>query len=363
MKNMNAKAEEKRKEMVKKMQNFEAFKGVLIDSSGKDVDIETLKKTDVVGLYFSAHWCGPCRNFTPQLAKLYKECKSKGKSFEIVFVSSDRTQSNFDEYFAEMPWISLDFKERELKNELNKIYDVDGIPTLVLLKGDGTELDRNGRKIVSLGAECYPWDAASIKKDLERKTQAAMDLIDKAKKAGDVVLKRETGNCDGALSYVEGKNSYEINCKAFDTFATESSKTSGKWYYEVNLNSVSNGIAQIGFADANFKPTSNEDGVGDDDHSWGFDGNRMCKWGNSGSVTYGSTWKDGDVLGCAIDLDDKYVEFYLNGKSMGKAFEKISFDTSIRVALTGHGLNYSFGVNFSKNTKFPVPAGFKAWSE
>ena len=27
----------------------------------------------VVAVYFSAHWCGPCRNFTPQLSALYAQ--------------------------------------------------------------------------------------------------------------------------------------------------------------------------------------------------------------------------------------------------------------------------------------------------
>lgn len=362
--NGRAKAEEKRKEMAKKMHNFDLLKGVsLKDSQGNNVDIDALKKKDVVGLYFSAHWCGPCRGFTPQLAKLYKECKSKGKNFEIIFVSSDRDQSSFDSYFSEMPWVSLDFKERDLKGTLSEIYDVSGIPTLVLLNGDGTEFDREGRKIVSLGADCFPWDKAAIQKANEAKKQKQLEMIKKAEKCGDVILKRVNGSIDGSLSYVEGKNAYDVNCKAFDTFCSESTKSKGKWFYEVNLVSVSNGIAQIGFADDKFNPTSGREGVGDDDHSWGMDGNRVCKWGNSTAAKYGESWKDGDVLGCAIDLDDKYVEFYLNGKSMGKAFEKISFDTSIRVALTGHGQDYKYSVNFSKNTKFPVPAGFKTWGE
>lgn len=45
-----------------------------------------------VGLYFSAAWCGPCRGFTPQLAKWYSE--SAGRDLlEIVFVSSDSDDS------------------------------------------------------------------------------------------------------------------------------------------------------------------------------------------------------------------------------------------------------------------------------
>merc|ERR1719409_357230 len=57
---------------------------------------EVLAGKDVVGLYFSAHWCPPCRGFTPQLGKFYDQIKD-AKNFEIIFVSSDRDASQFKE--------------------------------------------------------------------------------------------------------------------------------------------------------------------------------------------------------------------------------------------------------------------------
>ena len=46
----------------------------------------------VLGLYFSAHWCPPCRGFTPKLAEWYKAVKETLPDFEIVFASSDRDE-------------------------------------------------------------------------------------------------------------------------------------------------------------------------------------------------------------------------------------------------------------------------------
>lgn len=89
---------------------------------GKDGEIATgtaLKDKKAVALYFSAHWCPPCRGFTPKLADWYaKDLQNKG--LEVVFVSSDRDEDAFKEYYGEQPWLSLPFADRERKEMLNK---------------------------------------------------------------------------------------------------------------------------------------------------------------------------------------------------------------------------------------------------
>jgi len=84
-------------------------------------------------LYFSAHWCPPCRGFTPTLGKAYQELKAQRQDFELVFVSSDRDDASFQGYFDEMPFWALAFEERETKQELSKHFDVQGIPSLIML--------------------------------------------------------------------------------------------------------------------------------------------------------------------------------------------------------------------------------------
>ena len=44
----------------------ELFQGPLLDSDGKEVD-KTVLAGKTIGVYFSAHWCPPCRGFTPKL--------------------------------------------------------------------------------------------------------------------------------------------------------------------------------------------------------------------------------------------------------------------------------------------------------
>lgn len=80
----------------------------------------------VVGLYFSAHWCPPCRNFTPLLVDFYKNRKKTGDNLEIVFVSWDKDEASFKEYFSSMPWTAVPFdpktKVRRIQHLWCRVY-------------------------------------------------------------------------------------------------------------------------------------------------------------------------------------------------------------------------------------------------
>jgi nucleoredoxin len=71
-----------------------------------------LHNSRLIGLYFSAHWCGPCRNFSPILAEVYSHLKEEYPThgLEIVFVSSDRDPAGFQQYFGSMPWMAVPFQ-------------------------------------------------------------------------------------------------------------------------------------------------------------------------------------------------------------------------------------------------------------
>jgi len=141
-----------RVEALRKQQvNLQFLKGDGRDSlsakDGREVKVDALAAMSpdtMIGLYFSAHWCPPCRQFTPMLAGIYSQMKSSGKSIEIIFVSSDKDEVSFKEYFDEMPWLALPFPERQLKNDLSSVFEVNGIPMLVLLKPDGSLITTDG---------------------------------------------------------------------------------------------------------------------------------------------------------------------------------------------------------------------------
>lgn len=130
----------------------------------KKVDAESLfQDNDVVGLYFSAHWCPPCKGFTPILASTYNTLKSAGKKFEVVFVSSDSSKEEFDHYFGEMPWKAAEYTQ-EKTMKLGEKYGVRGIPTLVILNKEGKVVRQDGRMLVHRFREAaFPFDEKTIK--------------------------------------------------------------------------------------------------------------------------------------------------------------------------------------------------------
>mmetsp|Transcript_30210 Transcript_30210/g.39814 ORF Transcript_30210/g.39814 Transcript_30210/m.39814 type:complete len:420 (-) Transcript_30210:151-1410(-) len=125
----------------------------------ESIDTSAALDGKVVGLYFSAHWCPPCRGFTPKLAELYDTYLNNGKNFEIVFISSDKTQEAFDDYFKEMPWLALPFEDRDRKSALSTKFKVRGIPSLIILDEDSSVITTDGRGSVMAdpNGEQFPW--------------------------------------------------------------------------------------------------------------------------------------------------------------------------------------------------------------
>jgi len=137
----------------------------LLTKEGAKPTLEALAGAERIAIYFSAHWCGPCRGFTPQFAEQYAALKKDGKKFEVVFVSSDRDQGAFDEYYGEQPWLALPYADRNLKNALSKKYKVRGIPTVVVVDSAGNLVTKNGRSAV-MDAEAWPWNPPTLKESL-----------------------------------------------------------------------------------------------------------------------------------------------------------------------------------------------------
>merc|ERR1712012_1419217 len=124
----------KQSQLKSRTENMDLFKGQeLLKADGSKVSADTaLNGKDYVCLYFSAHGCRPCRMFTPKLKEWYKEEKD---------MMDYMKESHGD-------WLATEH-DSELSDKLNEKFEVSGIPSLVVLKGDGTLVTKGGRSDVS----------------------------------------------------------------------------------------------------------------------------------------------------------------------------------------------------------------------
>src|SRR5438046_9000085 len=102
---------------------------------------EELAPKHIYGVYFSAHWCGPCRKFTPQLVAYYNQIAHDHPEFEIIFVSLDKSAGAMATHMREtgMPWPAIEYSKLASIPALQK-YAGKGIPDLVIVDASGKVL-------------------------------------------------------------------------------------------------------------------------------------------------------------------------------------------------------------------------------
>lgn len=126
----------------------------------------------------------------------------------------------------------------------------------------------------------------------------------------------------------------------------------GKCYYEATVRGT--GICRVGFS-----TMAAHHELGRDAHGFGYGGTGM-KSLNNVFEAYGEKYGNGDVIGCALDLDESTnICFFKNGKALGEAFKlpesMVGTVLFPAVVLKGCGIELNFGgMPFSH----PLPSGF-----
>ena len=132
---------------------------VLVNAQGESVKASDLSKAPYLLFYYSAHWCPPCRLFTPKLVEFYNT-NGGGEKFEIIFVSSDRSEEAMFGYMKEeqMPWAAVRYDA--IASTGIKNYGGAYIPSLVMF-------DQKGNLVLGTDYDSGIETAAVLKKLME----------------------------------------------------------------------------------------------------------------------------------------------------------------------------------------------------
>lgn len=129
---------------------MEAIIGQQLLSKAGLKPLSSILSIDIILLYFSAHWCPPCRTFTPKLVEFYNQVNESTKRLEIIFVSLDRSESDFMGYFSNMPWIAMQYSGP--RDAISQQFGINSIPSLLLVSNEGEVKGKNCRtEVESIG--------------------------------------------------------------------------------------------------------------------------------------------------------------------------------------------------------------------
>lgn len=99
-------------------------------------------KGKVLILDFWASWCGPCREESPKMVKIYKKYKNKG--LEILGVSLDKKKEEWLKAIKEdgLTWNHVS-DLRGWDSSAAKLYSIKGIPHILVIDKNGTIVGKN----------------------------------------------------------------------------------------------------------------------------------------------------------------------------------------------------------------------------
>lgn len=102
-----------------------------------DDEIVLLSTSDLdekyILLYFASRVDALSQEFTPWLIKAYNILKNKRQDFELIFVSGDGSEANYDMFLNETSICALPFEETEARESLEMRLDIASYPSLIML--------------------------------------------------------------------------------------------------------------------------------------------------------------------------------------------------------------------------------------
>eukprot|EP00756_Hemistasia_phaeocysticola_P019158 Hpha_TRINITY_DN15643_c1_g17::TRINITY_DN15643_c1_g17_i1::g.101311::m.101311 len=113
-----------------------------------------------IALYFAAEESQSSKSFQPRLQQVYERLQSRGE-FEVVYVSMDEEQEQYDRAVRSSHWLSLPFQSTE-KDEVVRAFGVEALPRIVMLDPEGAVTSSAACDAIARdpGGESFPWPSS-----------------------------------------------------------------------------------------------------------------------------------------------------------------------------------------------------------
>ena len=119
-----------------------------VNNKNEEISFDYSAKISIIGLFFTGSWCPPCEKFAQELIEVYNDANSKEKIIEIIQVSNEKNEKEFEEGIANKPWIFVHFNDNFTDYLVNE-YKVTQLPVLIIVRKDRNIISDTGRREVA----------------------------------------------------------------------------------------------------------------------------------------------------------------------------------------------------------------------
>ena len=124
---------------------------------GTAVQLDAIFETnDLIGIYFAKFESNTSKIATDAILTFYKDIRAKGQKFEIILLSADESQEEYNENYKPMPWLAAPWNPAVAARFSRKQW-VFAPPRMLLFTSDGQVTSREGVALVQAFPEKYPW--------------------------------------------------------------------------------------------------------------------------------------------------------------------------------------------------------------
>ena len=161
-------------------------------------------------------------------------------------------------------------------------------------------------------------------------------------------------------TFANGNLDASYNTTSWKGYRATIAVTSGKWYWEVTINTLSgSNYTNIGVSKAiGFGGVAINSDFDNTAETAGYNSTGAKVSSTYGGGSYGATFTAGDVIGVALDVDAGTLIFYKNNTSQGTAYSNLTANATWTPAMSMYG-NVAVSANFGQRPfAYTPPTGY-----